>query len=376
MYGGHLTRVEENGRLFIDNIEVAESRWLKVLRSLLVANAVTLATLLTMIFSDAFIIKSTFDLGCLENLDCYIADSNNTKLLNCSHFINRDEKIACYQFILDFFQAFADAGGVLAVTTLGVVLMTKLWISCGKSRCIRCCGLYICKRKYTDMCVLYICKVVVFTGLVGIVIGMHVLMYLYNRESYTTSRELGLVLKFVAVAISIIITTITPWHVLKQNPAFNITGSLNVKPVLGKNNSLIVNPVPDGAAEAPENSVLEVEGQLDVNPVLKVNGALDEVRLVLKVKGDFTVGANVLKVKGELNVKHENAILTVNGELKVTGELNVNPVLDVSGCLNVTVNETHVFDALNVKIGTLNVKGELKVNRVHGIVSPPIQNTE
>ncbi len=117
---------------------------LRCLRSLLVANAITLATLLTMIFCDTFIVKS--NLGCLENLDCYFADTDYTEPpLNCSHFINQKEKIVCYQFILDFFQAFADTGGVLAVATLGVVVMTKIWIYYGKSRCI-----------YTNVCVLHI----------------------------------------------------------------------------------------------------------------------------------------------------------------------------------------------------------------------------
>ena len=213
LYGGNLTRMEENGDLFIN---VAESGSLKCLRSLLVANAVTLATLLTMIFCDTFFVKT--NLGCLENLDCYIADSNYIEPpLNCSHFINQKEKIVCYQFILDFFQAFADTGGVLAVATLGVVVMTKLWIYCGKSRC--------------NDCVLYICKVVAITVLVGIVIGMHVLMYLYNRESYTFLKEIGLVLKLLAVGFSIFVTTMTPWHVLKQDPALNVDGILNVNHV-------------------------------------------------------------------------------------------------------------------------------------------------
>ncbi len=247
LYGGRLTRVEENGHLFIDNIEVTESRWLKVLRSLLVANAVTLATLLIMIFSDTYIVKSNFDLGCLENLDCYIADSNYTEPpLNCSHFLNRNEKIACYQFILDLFQAFADAGGVLAVTTLGVVLMTKLWICYGKSRC-------------TNVCVLHICKFAVFVLLNGFIFGLHVFMNMYNRESYTPSREFGIALKFVAVAFSIIITTFTPWHVLIADTVLNVHGSLSVNPIL-ENNSLIVNPEPDA------NPVLNVVGQLDVTP--------------------------------------------------------------------------------------------------------------
>ncbi len=366
LYGGRLTRVEENGHLFIDNIEVAESRWLKVLRSLLVANAVTLATLLIMIFSDTYIVKSNFDLGCLENLDCYIADSNYTEPpLNCSHFLNRNEKIACYQFILDLFQAFADAGGVLAVTTLGVVLMTKLWICYGKSRC-------------TNVCVLHICKIAVVL-LNGFIFGLLVLMIMYNRESYTTSREIGIVLKFVAVAISIIITTFTPWHVLIVDTVLNVNGSLTVTPIL-VNNSLIVNPAPANPEPDanPVNRVLKLEGQLDVNPVLKVN-SLTEVNLVLKVKGEFHVAPKPLKVKGNLRVNLVNPVLTVSGQLEITGELrvndvlNVNPVLDVSGQLNVTVNENHVVNVLNVKIGMLNVNGVLNVNRVrdkNGIVSP------
>ena len=206
-------------------------------------------------------------------------------------------------------------------------------------------------------------KVVAITVLVGIVIGMHVLMYLYNRESYTFLKEIGLVLKLLAVGFSIFVTTMTPWHVLKQNPAFNITGELNVNPVLDRNNSLNVNP------GAP--AILNVTGQLDVNPVLKVNGTVDDVQLVLKVKGDFN---QVLKVNGELNVNHENAILDVDGELNVTGELtvngvlNVNPVLEVNGRLDVTktrVFETHNFEMLNVKIGMLNVNGILTVSRVY-----------
>ncbi len=110
LYGGSIAKVN-NGNLSIDDKEISETNKneLKWLRALLLVNAVTLLTLLAMIFCDAFFVTSDFDLGCLANIDCYIADNNYTKQpLNCSHFFNRDEKIACYQFKLDFFQAFAD----------------------------------------------------------------------------------------------------------------------------------------------------------------------------------------------------------------------------------------------------------------------------
>ena len=65
LYGGDVVKV--NGEdLTIDDIEVKKTPRLKCLHSVLVINAATLATLLTMIFCDTFIIKSDF--GCSKTI--------------------------------------------------------------------------------------------------------------------------------------------------------------------------------------------------------------------------------------------------------------------------------------------------------------------
>ena len=206
LYGGRLTRVEvvnQQNVLYIDGNKIQETGKLRCVRSLLLINAVTLATLLALIFCDAFFVKTDFELGCLVNLDCYIANQNYTKLpINCSDYVIKDEKIACYQFTYDLFQAFADTGGVLSMATLGVVVMTKMWIGCGKSRC-------------THWCTLITIKIVFYIILIGIVITAVAFIHLHTHESYTFLRDIGHALKFVAVAVSITITTITPWFLLR-----------------------------------------------------------------------------------------------------------------------------------------------------------------
>ena len=361
LYGGHLTRVEggvnEEKVLYIDDNKVGETKELKRLRFFLLVNAVTLATLLIMIFWDSFFVKSYFRLGCLPNLDCYVANNNYTKPpINCSDYFNRDEHIVCYEFILDFFQSFADTGGILTVATLGVALMTKLWIYC--------CPQNVNTRR--NWWGLHLCKV---CFLVVLLVPTTVALYFIHKnthERYSFLRDIGHVLKFLAVIFSIFITTFSPWHVLiNVDPVIN--ARLNVNAVL-ENNSLMVNPAPD------VNPVLNVTGQLDGNPILNVNKALN-VRFVLKVKGDFNVDPNqVLEVKGELNINFENPIvnvLNVSGELNVTGnltvnnELNTNPVLTVSGQLNVNP-VLEVTGILNVKT-ILKITGQLNVSHVEAI---------
>ena len=361
LYGGHLTRVEggvnEEKVLYIDDNKVGETKELKRLRFFLLVNAVTLATLLTMIFWDNFIVKSYFNSGCLPNLDCYVANITYTKSpINCSDYFNRDEQIVCYEFILDFFQSFADTGGILIVATLGVALMTKLWIYC--------CPQNVNTRR--NWWGLHLCKI---CFLVVLLVPTTVALYFIHKnthESYSFLRDIGHVLKFLAVIFSIFITTFSPWHVLiNVDPVIN--ARLNVNAVL-ENNSLMVNPAPD------VNPVLNVTGQLDGNPILNVNKALN-VRFVLKVKGDFNVDPNqVLEVKGELNINFENPVvnvLNVSGELNVTGnltvnnELNTNPVLTVSGQLNVNP-VLEVTGILNVKT-ILKITGQLNVSHVEAI---------
>ncbi len=211
LYGGRLTKVEvveQEEVLYIDGNVVGETFKLNCLRSFLLVNAITLVTLLAMIFWDSFFVKSDFDLGCLANYDCYIANKNYSKLpLNCSQIFNQDEKIVCYQFKLDFFQAFADTGGVLTAATLGVWVMTKIWIcGCVKNKCFHICV------------ALEICKYVVLVLLIGGVTVVLILIHKHTHESYSWLRDIGHVLKFVAVGFSIIITTVTPWCLLKPLP--------------------------------------------------------------------------------------------------------------------------------------------------------------
>ncbi len=142
LYGGRIIRVEQ-GNIWINNMQVGAAN-LKSIHTFLLVNALTLATLLFMLFFDSFIVKSDF--GCSASLDCYVADESYYNLpMNCSDNVNR-EKIICYELELDIFQALADTGSILLVATIIVALVTKGLICCGRSRCIRsksCCRLYI-----------------------------------------------------------------------------------------------------------------------------------------------------------------------------------------------------------------------------------------
>ena len=88
LYGGHHIVKVSGEELTIDYNTVGTTPGLNFLRSVLVINAATLATLLTMIFFDTFVIKSY--LGCLETIDCYIKNNDFYKHpLNCSYPLNQ-----------------------------------------------------------------------------------------------------------------------------------------------------------------------------------------------------------------------------------------------------------------------------------------------
>ena len=156
--------------LTIDDNTVGTTPGLKCLRSVLVINAATLATLLTIIFLDTFFIKSYF--GCLENIDCYTLDNNFTQqsFLACPT-VHQEQEIICYEFNFDFFQAFAETEGVLVVATLGVVIMTKLWIRCGESKCINNKNRVLCGLK----CLFLVIVLAIMSGLL-VLIHMHKLI--------------------------------------------------------------------------------------------------------------------------------------------------------------------------------------------------------
>ncbi len=203
LYGGDVVKV--NGEdLTIDGKEVKKTPRLKCLHSVLVINAATLATLLTMIFCDTFFVKSYF--GCLETIDCYTLDNNFTQqpFLDCST-VNQQEMI-CYEFNFDFFQAFADTGGILVVATLGVVFMTKMWIHCGESKCI--------SDKNNSQLVLCGWKIIFLVCVVLIIVGPLVGIHIATRRRITYFRLVGHILQHVAVIISFVITIFTPWYKL------------------------------------------------------------------------------------------------------------------------------------------------------------------
>ena len=206
LYGGHHIVEVSGEELTIDNNTVGTTPGLKCLRSVLVINAATLATLLTMIFFDTFVIKSY--LGCLETIDCYIKNNDFYKHpLNCSYPLNQEQEMICYEFNFDFFQSFADTGGILVAATLGVVLMTKMWICCGERKCIR-------DRTYPG-CALCGWKCLFVVIVLGITGGLLVLIHIATHHRRLTDfRLVGHILQHVAVIISFVITIFTPWYKL------------------------------------------------------------------------------------------------------------------------------------------------------------------
>ena len=201
LYGGRIIEVDENNRL-----QTAVRDQICVKRILLL-NAVTLLTLLIMIFFDTFIIRSEY--GCLEHIDCYIEDHRYNKTpVKCSDNISQNVNIICYEFNLDFFQAFADAGGILSVAALGVYFLTYALIRCGKTNRIRQINTYMLNA------------IKIFFLLVASVIlwGLFIYTHMSFRRPSTIFRLVGRILKYIAVDLSFSITTLIPWYKLIRQP--------------------------------------------------------------------------------------------------------------------------------------------------------------
>ncbi len=205
LYGGQTTEVNElRTRLLPGSSEAEASSQPKCLHSCLMVNAMTLATIVTMIFLDTFVIKS--DYGCSADLDCYIEDNKYIESpINCSHPLNPNEKTICYKFTLDYFQAFAETGGILFVAAHGVFVMKIMWSCCGTT------------SKRTHCCALYTSKIVFLAVIFTIVTVVLAIFHVHTHERYTSLRVIDHVLKHLAVAISFIMTTLTPWHVVKKS---------------------------------------------------------------------------------------------------------------------------------------------------------------
>ncbi len=207
------------------------------IKRVLMVNVVTLAILLLMSFCDTVIIRS--DYGCTDNIECYIEHNNyNETPLDCSDTLNEDKNIVCYQLKFDFFQAFADMGGILTVATLGVYF---LLICCDKTNPVR-------KIRPLWLNGLKIVFVLVTSAIFWC---LFVIMNMYNRRQNTIFRFAGYILKYIAVDISFSITILTPWYkLIRQNvntPAANnpVVNDLVV-------NGLVVNgPVANNPVNKP-----------------------------------------------------------------------------------------------------------------------------
>lgn len=201
LYGGHIITVRQDN-ILMNDIQI-DAKELKPIHTFLLVNALTLATILAMVFCDSFVVKSDF--GCSASLDCYVADESYYESpINCSDNVNQDDKIICYKFQLDIFQALADTGGILLAATIIAALATKVLICCGRSRCIR----------GSDYRLLYLYKGIFLAVSIVCMFAAFVGIHLTTHKHLTHFREAGHILKYIALTASFAMTTLTPWYKL------------------------------------------------------------------------------------------------------------------------------------------------------------------
>ncbi len=157
-----------------------------------------------MIFFDRYIINSEF--GCVVGRDCYNlnGDIHQLPITNCTQFEDSENVTVCYNYNLEFLSALGDTGGVLVMTTLMMVLMTKLIICCLKNCCNKCVGCCYLTQILTVLLVL----------LIGITCVVFIHYYAVESKINTPLRLTGYIFQYIAILLTFSITMLTPWYLL------------------------------------------------------------------------------------------------------------------------------------------------------------------
>ncbi len=155
-----------------------------------------------MVFWSLYAVRSEY--GCFIGRDCYILDQNFNELpiKNCTRYDNEDSetKTICYNYNFVLLPALGDTGGALVMTTILMVLTTKLILRLNKKKCY---------KKHKKCC--YCAQVIPLGCAIIGILTYEVCIHLSTFKS-APFRLAGYGLQYAVVLIPLTITILTPWR--------------------------------------------------------------------------------------------------------------------------------------------------------------------
>ncbi len=212
LYGGSMQIVntsseeleeeEDYKPTFIENKKITTD--LSCLHCILASNAITFITLLFVTFFDRYIIACEF--GCVIGKDCYLLDDdpNEFPIKNCSLYEQFETKTICFSYNLKFLDAMSDLGGILVMTILMNVLMTKLII----------CGLDNCCNNCARACCCYIAQITTAVVVIAVATGYLILIHSTVIPHFPPLRLTSYIFQYITILLTFALTTLTPWFLL------------------------------------------------------------------------------------------------------------------------------------------------------------------
>ena len=160
----------------------------------------TIILLIFTSFWDIFIIEETF--GCDEHRDCYVGDSSEDPISNCTLINPMNTSVICYRLLFDSVNGLASVGGITFVAIGGFGLMSYVVLlvqDAVHNHCI---------RVILSMIIFVLQYTIIFANL-GYFIYLHILRSSLH-QAYQVSYAVQTCICFIAAFICIT----TPWVII------------------------------------------------------------------------------------------------------------------------------------------------------------------